>query len=71
MAGAISDRSLIGSFMLLAKQACPDVFYGINVLTRFMDKPTKTQTHGAKQYCDIFMVPQNSHLCFESKKVQL
>ena len=35
-------RSLVGSLRYIAKQTRPDVVWIVNVLSRFMDKPTNT-----------------------------
>ena len=49
LAGATSHRSLIGSLLFLAKQIRTDILYGVNNLSRFMDKPTKAHKRGAKR----------------------
>ena len=35
-------RSLVGSLLYIAKQTRPDIVWIVNVLSRFMDKPTNT-----------------------------
>ena len=68
---ATSYRSLIGSLLFLAKQTRPDTLYGVNVLSRFVDKPTKAHMQSAKRiFFDIFMVHQKSKFCIESEKIQ-
>ena len=41
-------RNLIGFLLLLAKQTRPDILFGVNVLSRFMAKPTKAHLNAEK-----------------------
>ena len=36
-------RSLVGSLLYIAKQTRPDIVWIVNVLSRFMDKPSNTK----------------------------
>ena len=42
-------RSLIGSLLFLAKQVRPVILCGVNVLSWFMEKPTKTHMNAVKR----------------------
>ena len=54
LADATSYRSLIGSLLFLAKQPRPDIYYGVSLPSRFMDKPTDAHMHGAKRILRYF-----------------
>ena len=42
-------RGLVGSLLFLAKQTRPDIMWIVNVLSRFMDKPTTDHWNAAKR----------------------
>ena len=42
-------RSLVGSLLYIAKQTRPDIVWIVNVLSRFMDKPTNTHWLAGKR----------------------
>ena len=50
LADANSYGNLMGSLLFIAKQTRPDIFYGVNLLSGFMDKPAKSHMHGAKRF---------------------
>ena len=41
-------QSLLGCLLFLAKQTRPDILFGVNVLSRFMAKPTKAHMNTVK-----------------------
>ena len=49
LADATSYRSLVGSRLFFTQQFRPVILYDVNILSCFMDKPTKAHMHGAKR----------------------
>ena len=54
LADAASYRSLIGSLLFLAKQTRLDISYGVNILSRLINKPTEAHMQGAKRILRYF-----------------
>ena len=59
---ATSYRSLIGSFLFLATYTPLDIFHGVNILSRFMNKPTEAHLERAKRILRHLHGTQNSEL---------
>ena len=70
LADATSYRSLIGSLLFLAKQTPPDILYGFNILSRFMDKPTKAHMQGAKRILRYLHGRSKLKIVYRKQKIQ-
>ena len=57
-------RSLVGSLLYIAKQTRPDIVWIVNVLSRFMDKPTNTHWLAAKRVLCYLQATKSLKLVF-------
>ena len=58
-------RSLVGSLLYIAKQTRPDIIWIVNVISRFMEKPTNTNWLPGKRVLRCLQAPKLLKLVYQ------